>query len=672
MTRRVCRSLALLASTILPTTLFAQQITVVDGMVSHTDVTGAFVTRALPNGFPTNLTTPDNYANGTLHHRVQVTATPGAKLTSYQLCLVQGANKACSDPADLQFMAAGTVQASQTLATFDQIGTLDLTTALDNVELVVRDANGFPVDATDTQWDGSPDFALYYPLSLTYQAVMVAQGGVFAGFPGETENKVANPTFSPAPGSYTNSVNVTLSSATADAEIRYTTDGSDPDMTSTLYAQALQLTSTTTVKAAAFKAGLTASDIVSGTYTVTAATEGLTGRYYNGASFGELAHTRVDPSIDFTWEGGQSPAPNTSPTFSVIWTGTVTPRYSEQFTFKTLNDDGVRVWINNQLIINDPTSHGPQEFQGNILLQANQAYPVWIEYFNGGGGARMRFSWVSASQPEEVIPDTALNPVAPASATTVSLLMDEQFASWAETSTMPIVMEVRRRGNLDNAVRVELEYSGTAENGVDVEQLPAYIDLPAGVLSNRLEIQPIIDGLVEGEETFTVKLKDGAYELSTPSEQTVALQDFDRNSYTLAGRVNYTGTTSGKIFVQAFTDEDEEFEKRSVVLADPGAFAITDIAEGSYNVVAFIDTNDNERLDTGEVWTQYTEGDAVKKVTIPPNVSDVVLTLVDGVVKAEDGDETSEDDGCSTAAGGQGWLVLSVLGVVALFRRRRS
>ncbi len=669
MTRIVCQSLALLVGFILPVSAFAQQITVVDRTVAHTAATGAFITQALPGAFPANLMTPTDYAGGTLHHRVQVTATPGTKMTSYQICLVQGANKACSDYSALQFNAAGTVMTTQVISAFDSIGALDLAMPLDNVEMVARDANGYAIDATDTMWDGSPDFTLYYPLNLTYQAVLVAQGGVFAGYPGAV-TKVANPTFGPAPGPYPNSVNVTLASTTADAEIHYTTDGSTPDMTSTLYAQAIQLTANTTIKAIGIKGGLTSSDVVTGAYTITQPTSGLTGRYYNGVDFVDLKHTRVDPTINLQITSGENPAPNTNSTCSIIWTGTVTPIYSEQYTFTTVNDDGVRVWINDQLIIDDANYHGPETHTGNITLQAGQAYPVWIEYFNGGGDGEISFTWVSATQPEEIIPDAAYSPTAPVGGTTVSLLMNEDFATWAETASEPIIMEVRRRGNLDAALRVELEYSGDAVNGTDYEQLPAYVDIPAGALSAQLTIQPIIDGEVEGEEDLIVTIKDGAYTLNPPSTQTVTLLDFDENSYTLAGEVVYTGTTSGKIYVQAFTDEDQEFEKRAVILTDPGAFAIADIKEGVYNVIAFIDTNDNERLDTGEVWTQYSDGTAAKKVTIPPTATDITLTLSDDVVK-EPETGGGDDDGCNTVGGQQGWLALGLISLVGLIRRRR-
>ena len=248
--------------------------------------------------------------------------------------------------------------------------------------------------------------------------------------------------------------------------------------------------------------------------------------------------------------------------------------------------------------------------------------------------------------------------------------MNEDYETWAETASDPIIMEVRRRGNLDAALRVELEYSGDAVNGTDYEQLPAYVDIPAGSLSAQISIQPIIDGEVEGEEDLIVTIKDGAYTLNPPSTQTVTLLDFDENSYTLAGEVIYTGTTSGKIYVQAFTAEDQEFEKRSVILTDPGAFAITEIKEGVYNVIAFIDTNDNERLDTGEVWTQYGGADETK-VTIPPTAIDITLTLSDSIVKTEDGGGIGDEDGCNTVGGQQGWLALGLIGLVGLIRRRR-
>ncbi len=77
------------------------------------------------------------------------------------------------------------------------------------------------------------------------------------------------PVFDPAAGTYLSPVMVSLSCATPSALIRYTTDGTDPNTTtSNIYSSAFQIGSTTTVKAIAYAAGLEPSNIVSATYTL--------------------------------------------------------------------------------------------------------------------------------------------------------------------------------------------------------------------------------------------------------------------------------------------------------------------------------------------------------------------------------------------------------------------
>jgi len=83
-----------------------------------------------------------------------------------------------------------------------------------------------------------------------------------------TVGKVAKPTISPNGGTFTGSVTVTLSTTTSGATIRYTTDGSSPSSSSSLYQAPLTLTSTATVKAKAFKSGLSNSNVASASFTI--------------------------------------------------------------------------------------------------------------------------------------------------------------------------------------------------------------------------------------------------------------------------------------------------------------------------------------------------------------------------------------------------------------------
>ncbi len=84
---------------------------------------------------------------------------------------------------------------------------------------------------------------------------------------GNNNSTVAKPLISVTTGNYYSSQNVTLSSTTEGAAIYYTTNGDDPTELSTLYSTPIVINATTTLKAKAFKSGLTASDIASATYT---------------------------------------------------------------------------------------------------------------------------------------------------------------------------------------------------------------------------------------------------------------------------------------------------------------------------------------------------------------------------------------------------------------------
>ena len=79
---------------------------------------------------------------------------------------------------------------------------------------------------------------------------------------------VATPTFTPAEGTYTTTQYVTIACATEGATIYYTLDGTDPTVGSTVYADSITISATTTVKALAVKAGLNNSAIASATYTI--------------------------------------------------------------------------------------------------------------------------------------------------------------------------------------------------------------------------------------------------------------------------------------------------------------------------------------------------------------------------------------------------------------------
>ena len=117
--------------------------------------------------------------------------------------------------------------------------------------------------------------------------------------------------------------------------------------------------------------------------------------------------TRDDDSFFFP-DTVYVPHDSTASQYSVRWSGKVTPKYSETYTFTTTSDDGARLWVDNKQIVNDWTDHGSTDDNGSITLQAGQSYDIKMEYYNDVGGGVARLAWESPSQPQEIVPSDAL------------------------------------------------------------------------------------------------------------------------------------------------------------------------------------------------------------------------------------------------------------------------
>ncbi|HEY3325294.1 MAG TPA: PA14 domain-containing protein [Planctomycetota bacterium] len=138
--------------------------------------------------------------------------------------------------------------------------------------------------------------------------------------------------------------------------------------------------------------------------------QGLTGEYRsNTRDFsGAPTLTRVDPTVYYP---GGVPAPKISQqNFTCRWTGRVTAKYSENYTFYTISDDGCRLWVGGKLLVDDWTTHGAQEARGTIAMQAGMPVDVKIEYFQGEGDGTMQFYWSSKTQKRELVPQSCLLP----------------------------------------------------------------------------------------------------------------------------------------------------------------------------------------------------------------------------------------------------------------------
>ncbi|MBW4677449.1 MAG: hypothetical protein KME52_26665, partial [Desmonostoc geniculatum HA4340-LM1] len=136
--------------------------------------------------------------------------------------------------------------------------------------------------------------------------------------------------------------------------------------------------------------------------------DGLKAEYYDNIDFTNLKVTRTDAKVDFIWGVG-SPDPSIgADTFSARWTGQVEAKYSETYNFYTNSDDGVRLWVNNQLLVDKFVDQSATENTGSIALVAGQKYDIKLEYYDNAYSAVSQLSWSSTSQAKEIIPQSQL------------------------------------------------------------------------------------------------------------------------------------------------------------------------------------------------------------------------------------------------------------------------
>ncbi len=137
---------------------------------------------------------------------------------------------------------------------------------------------------------------------------------------------------------------------------------------------------------------------------------GLRGDYYDNPDFTSLAATHAAETINFDWGMGAPDPAVGADTFSVRWTGKLLARYTGGTTFRTWSDDGVRLWIDGQLIIDDYVDHQAAEDGGLAYLVAGQLYDIKLEFHENLENALIKLLWFSPCQPEEVVPASQLFP----------------------------------------------------------------------------------------------------------------------------------------------------------------------------------------------------------------------------------------------------------------------
>jgi len=122
--------------------------------------------------------------------------------------------------------------------------------------------------------------------------------------------------------------------------------------------------------------------------------QGLAAQYFNNTTLSGSAALSRTEAVDFSWGSSSPGAGVNADNFSVRWSGQVKATSAGTYTFQTESDDGVRLWVNGQQVVNNWTDHGPTtDTSAGIVLSPGQRVDVRMEYYEKGGGAVARLRW---------------------------------------------------------------------------------------------------------------------------------------------------------------------------------------------------------------------------------------------------------------------------------------
>ncbi|MEH2008987.1 Calx-beta domain-containing protein, partial [Nostoc sp.] len=198
----------------------------------------------------------------------------------------------------------------------------------------------------------------------------------------------------------------------------------------------------------------------------------------------------------------------------------------------TTSDDGVRLSVNGQQIINQFNDHSATEYSGSIALVAGQKYDIKLEYYENTYSAVSQLSWSSASQPKEIIPQSQL--YSPYLQSTITLGSSSTTVNEGDGN---VSVTLLRNGDLSGTSSIKYAtFSGTATAGVDygsegIESAGTVIFAP-GESSKQVSIPINDDSLAEADETFNFVI-DQSQGATLGLQRTLAITIQDNDSSAL-------------------------------------------------------------------------------------------------------------------------------------------
>jgi len=218
---------------------------------------------------------------------------------------------------------------------------------------------------------------------------------------------------------------------------------------------------------------------------------GLVGEYFDTIDLQDLATTRVDATVDFPQDWGNAPpgtAVEPDDNYSERWTGFVHAPQTGDWTFYTVSNDGVRLWVDGDQVIDHWNQHTATEDSAVVRLDAGW-HPIRLEHFQQDGTAVIRLSFSGPGQGKVIVPSTHLSTTDPGAGDPSADAGPDQVLVLPDNS-------------------VTLHGSGGDPDGWLVARGWSKVSGPAATLTGAETFDLALSNLVEGTYVFRLTVTD--------------------------------------------------------------------------------------------------------------------------------------------------------------------
>jgi alpha-L-fucosidase len=215
---------------------------------------------------------------------------------------------------------------------------------------------------------------------------------------------------------FIDSMRVAVTTTRENVEMRYTIDGSAPTASSALIAGPVAISSTSTLSARCFRLGKPVSGTASSLFRKVAPLPalprgdrvgGIRYRYYEGDWDSLPRFDALEPAGEGTLANFSFVPRKDQEHFAFEYTGYVLAPVTGVYTFFTESDDGSRLFVGGELVVDNDGLHGMTRRKGVVPLSSG-LHPITVQFFEKTGGDGLTVSWEGLGFARRELPDDAL------------------------------------------------------------------------------------------------------------------------------------------------------------------------------------------------------------------------------------------------------------------------